>query len=158
MALAQASAQATAPILARVQAQSAAQAATATIAQAAAQATAPTLASDSGVAQGATPIYRQTRQGSPPVKQAEGKGNLREVESEIRYLHTKEISRETEISAQKQTIKELSEKLEGQEKILRQMSAKPVNIGKPEMKMITEEIMARLDRELHMERQRRGLF
>jgi uncharacterized coiled-coil protein SlyX len=76
----------------------------------------------------------------------------------IRHLRSKEIRQEIEITEQKQTIKALSEKLESQEKAIRQMGSQPANLGKADIKNIAEEVMARLDRELHMERQRRGLY
>ena len=90
--------------------------------------------------------------------QAESEKALKAVEAEIHYLSNKETNRDAEFSAQKQTIRELSDKLETQEKVIRQISGQSVKLGKAEMKVVTDEVMNRLHKELHLERQRRGLM
>ena len=80
------------------------------------------------------------------------------IVADIQYLNRKEIYQEAEISAQKQTIKDLTEKMETQEKTIKQLSGKVVKLGQAEMKEVTDAIMNRLQKELHLERQRRGLL
>ena len=80
------------------------------------------------------------------------------IVADIQYLNRKEINQEVAINAQKQTIKDLKEKMETQEKTIKQLSGKVVKLGQAEMKAVTDAIMNRLQKELHLERQRRGLL
>ena len=103
-------------------------------------------------------VFRRNKTEKRNVSQEKQPEKHRETETEIRYLYNKEIHRETELNEQKQSIKELTEKLETQEKILRQMGDQRAKLGKTEMKALTEEIMTRMEKELRLERQRRGLL
>jgi hypothetical protein len=84
--------------------------------------------------------------------------DVRTVISGVEYLRNKDSGRDTEVSEQKQIIKEMAEKLDTQEKIIRQISSQPVKLKKEEMKAVADEVMVRIDKELRLERQRRGMF
>jgi len=116
------------------------------------------LPSDRRISINAAPVFRTGRHATQEIAREDNDGTLHEVSAEIHYLRTKETGRESEITEQKRTIKELSEKLASQEKVLQRISGQTVKLGKAELKTVTDEIMLKLEKDLHLERQRRGLF
>ncbi len=92
------------------------------------------------------------------MKTDENQTAYKKVQSEIKYLSRREINHETELNQQKQTVKNLTEKIENQEKLLKQVIQSRSNIEKNELKTITNELMSRMQKELRLEKQRRGML
>jgi hypothetical protein len=101
----------------------------------------------------------QLRQpGRPEPSYRENQNVPYDTAAQIKLLHQQNVERETVLHEQTKTLQELARRLEQQNEAVRDLgSGAATKLGPSELHTITQEIMSRMEKELHLKKLRMGL-